>query len=410
MSKNRHTKQKSYVRLTLVERKEIQDSLSKRGSCTLRSLADVLSRSISTVYDEVKRNRIVAKGPHKGQVLDVLPEDVCRRLKGWPFVCNGCKYFYYHCRKPLQLEYRAFSADRQVHAVLASSREGIDSTREDFEYIWSCTKDGISRGLSPEQIILAYALCVAPSTLYRWIDTYADTGLCNLHLRRQVKYKKRVHVCAPKSTSHGPERSYKAFLELDKEIQSAVCEMDTVIGRIHDKACLLTLYLRPCKFQLVFLIPSKTTEEVAHMFDELERLLGRAYFLRLFGYVLTDNGVEFSNHTLLERSALDAYTNRMKLYFCDVRQSQQKGACEKNHVEIRKALPKGTSFEGLTQRQCALLMSHINSEPRPSLGGLSAIQMFKFAYKDAADALLLGLGIEEVDKDHLNLTESLLQR
>lgn len=33
MSKNRHTKQKHYVRLSLVERKETQESLNKRAIC-----------------------------------------------------------------------------------------------------------------------------------------------------------------------------------------------------------------------------------------------------------------------------------------------------------------------------------------------------------------------------------------
>lgn len=61
-------------------------------------------------------------------------------------------------------------------------------------------------------------------------------------------------------------------------------------------------------------------------------------------------------------------------------------------------LPKRTSFERLTKRQCAVLMSHINSKPRPSLGGLCAIQLFQYAYKDAAKVLLSGLGIEETVK------------
>lgn len=71
-------------------------------------------------------------------------------------------------------------------------------------------------------------------------------------------------------------------------------------------------------------------------------------------------------------------------------------------------LPKRTSFERLTKRQCAVLMSHISSKPRPSLGGLCAIQLFQYAHKDTAKALLSRLGIEEVDKDSLNLTKDLL--
>ena len=80
MSKNRYAKQKHYVRLSLVERKEIQESLNKRSTCSLHSLADALQRSCSTVYDEVKRNRSFAKGSHKGQVVEELSENVCEKL------------------------------------------------------------------------------------------------------------------------------------------------------------------------------------------------------------------------------------------------------------------------------------------------------------------------------------------
>ena len=72
--------------------------------------------------------------------------------------------------------------------------------------------------------------------------------------------------------------------------------------------------------------------------------------------------------------------------------------------------PKRTSFERLTERQCTVLMSHINSEPRPSLEGLCTIQLFQYTYKDAAKMLLSGLGIEEVDKGSLSLTKDLLTR
>ena len=95
MSKNRYAKQKHYVRLSLVERKEIQESLNKRAICSLHSLADTLQRSCSTVYDEVKRNRSYARGSRKGQVVEHLPEDVCEKLTRWPFVCNSCRYFHY---------------------------------------------------------------------------------------------------------------------------------------------------------------------------------------------------------------------------------------------------------------------------------------------------------------------------
>lgn len=64
----------------------------------------------------------------------------------------------------------------------------------------------------------------------------------------------------------------------------------------------------------------------------------------------------------------------MRLYYCDPRRSDQKGAYEKNHMEIRKMLPKGRgiSFDLLTHEDCELVMSHVNPEPRSSLGWKSS--------------------------------------
>ncbi len=47
-----------------------------------------------------------------------------------------------------------------------------------------------------------------------------------------------------------------------------------------------------------------------------------------------------------------------------------------DRVAIENGLDKRKScrhFDALTGRDCAALMSHINSEPRPSLGGMCAI-------------------------------------
>ena len=298
---------------------------------------------------------------------------------------------------------------RRIRLVLVMGKGGIDKTREQFEHIMGCVKEGLARGLSPEQIVVSYALDVSPATIYRWIEEgYAGTG--NIELRRKVSYKPRKKKAAPRSTSHGAERSYAAFLGLSEEERASACEMDTVIGRVHDSKCLLTLYLRPCKFQLMLLLGGKTAEEAAGALDALEEAVGMDGFGRLFDPILTDNGAEFSDHVLIERSAGDSAARRARVFCCDVRQSQQKGSCERNHVELRKVLPKGASFDGLTRADCALLMSHVNSEPRPSLAGLSPIRMFRLAYGGLAERLLDALGVEEIGPGELNLTPSLLAR
>ena len=187
--------------------------------------------------------------------------------------------------------------------------------------------------------------------------------------------------------------------------RAAACEMDTVVGLKSDRQCLLTLYLRAFRFQLALPMPDKTAASTESALDMLEKAAPRA-FARLFSLVLTDNGVEFSDCAGIERSALDPSAKRCSVYYCDVRQSQQKGGCERNHVELRKLLPKGRgiSFDRLGGRDCAALMSQLNSEPRPSLGGMCAIDMLLAALGGDGRDLLDALGVEKVAFDSLGMT------
>jgi IS30 family transposase len=58
--------------------------------------------------------------------------------------------------------------------------------------------------------------------------------------------------------------------------------------------------------------------------------------------------------------------------------SWQKPHCEKNHEYIRKICPKTiTTFDRLTQEDVNLMMSHINSTCRESLGGLTPFTLAK---------------------------------
>ena len=118
------------------------------------------------------------------------------------------------------------------------------------------------------------------------------------------------------------------------------------------------------------------------------------------------------NADAIERSALPGRARRLSLFYCDPGQSQQKGGCERNHVDLRKLLPKGRgiSFDALERADTAVVMSQLNSEPRPSLGGLSPIRMLLAARGADGAALLDLLGIEEIPYEGLDLTPNAVSR
>ena len=130
-----------------------------------------------------------------------------------------------------------------------------------------------------------------------------------------MSYKPRSKKRAVVPTAHGETRAYAAFTALGGEVAASACEMDTVIGSKLDRQCILTLYLRPSKFQLALLLREKTSDEVVQKIDMLEKLLGKASFIRLFGLILTDNGTEFYQYRRIERSTLGA-VKRTRVYYC----------------------------------------------------------------------------------------------
>ena len=395
---------RSYDRIDKADREAIQNGLGKRKGC--REIARSIGRSPAAVTEEVKRHRTWKDGERRGEIVPEDPEGVsCSHLRRWPWTCNGCMAYSRKCGRRQRMEYKASLAQAASEKTRSESRRGINRREEDFERIAFEIRSDILDGKSPEQICLAKPhLGLAPSTLYRWAER-GYFSMSPMDFRRRVGYRPRKGQSERRPTSHGEERSYAAFCALPEEQRARACEMDTVLGKARDEQCLLTLFLRPCKVQPVLLLPKKASGAVASALDSLERAMGKHPFKRLFGIILTDNGVEFADTAAIEASALGGDA-RCKVYYCDVRASQQKGACERNHVELRKMLPKrrGISFDELTERDCSFVMSHVNSQPRPSLMGLSPLGMLRAADAQAHDALGAALGMEEIPFDELALT------
>lgn len=259
--------------------------------------------------------------------------------------------------------YSARRAQEAADAELSASRSGIDETEEGAAAKLAAIRDGLARGLSPQQIA-ATTPGLSASTVYRWVDAGYD-GMTNMELRRKVGYRPRSRRAPKRATSHSARRSHASFLALGEDACAAAWEMDTVEGSRGDSARLLTLLHRPSRFQLALPLPDGTCASVLAALSSLRGVLGEDGARRAFGAVLTDNGSEFADEGAVA-ALLGERDGETRLFYCDPRQSQQKGACEKNHVEIRKLLPKGAGarFDRLTAADCALLMSQVNSEPR----------------------------------------------
>ena len=96
---------------------------------------------------------------------------------------------------------------------------------------------------------------------------------------------------------------------------------------------------------------------------------------------------------------------KSRIYYCDPGASWQKPGCEKNHEYIRKILPKGSSFDELSQADINKMMWHINSAARESLNGQTPFTLGKLLIqKEAFDAF----GLRKIKPDNVFLTPELL--
>lgn len=104
---------------------------------------------------------------------------------------------------------------------------------------------------------------------------------------------------------------------------------------------------------------------------------------------------------------MDAENNqRTQLFYCDPSAPYQKGAAENNHEFIRRILPKGSSFDDLTQDKINLMMNHINSYHKANLGNQSPYEMFCLFYgMDILDVL----GATLISPNDITLRPTLLK-
>jgi IS30 family transposase len=86
--------------------------------------------------------------------------------------------------------------------------------------------------------------------------------------------------------------------------------------------------------------------------------------------VTADNGKAFSGHKGLAQSL------GCDIYFVHPYHSWERGLNEHTNGLIRQYLPKGTSFEGLTQRQLDRIVEKINNRPRKALGYRTPNEVF----------------------------------
>ena len=382
-----------YKHLTLSDRNDIQLGL-ERGE-TFKAIGQLILKDPTTVSKEVKRNRQVRES-----TCHNLP---CPLLDKATFVCNGCPKRRQNCGFK-KIFYLAKQAQKQYEQTLVESREGTPLNSKTFWDMDKVISDGVKKGQHIYHILKTHNLYVSSSTVYRHIRK-GYLSIAPIDLAKAVKFKERrksklpsIPKEAKKGRSYEDFQNYLALNQLDSWL-----EMDTVMGRMGGKV-LLTFNLSFCNFIFARLLDNKTALEVTKHLYKIKNTLHQADkdFFQLFPVILTDNGGEFARVDDIEMDV----RGESKLFFCDPNRSDQKGRIEKNHTLIRDILPKGTSFDNLTQEDINLVCSHVNSVKRAALNGKSSYELFAFTYGEEIPKLL---GISKIPAEDVCQSSKLLQ-
>ena len=328
-----------------------------------------------------------------------------------PYVCNTCKHRKL-CIKDKYV-YTAAYADAAVCRRRSDSRRGIRLNAEQKEFVDQLVTRLVKKGQPLTHIYAEHEaeMPISLRSLYNYIDA-GELTIKNIDLRRKTGYRSRKKKVKEFSKGFANQayregRTYEDFECFMKHSGLSVVEMDTVKGVRARGKRLLTMIFRDNSIMLMFLLPDGKAESVKRVFDFLERGLGLERFVRLFPVFLTDNGSEFKRPGDLEFT--EDFIIRTDVFYCDPMASWQKPHIEKNHEFIRYVIPRGKSLNPYEQEDITLLMNHINSTRRPSLGNKAPYELINEEDEDMW-ALFELLKMDLIPPDEVHLMPDLLVR
>lgn len=319
----------SYTHFTQKERKYLQQLLSENVS--MRKIAAILERNVSSVSREIHRNKAKYK-PHG------KPDN---------------KYWYNHWR----------ANNLYIRRRREKARAALTPGTEEWNYIVS----GLENFWSPAAIVGRWhkqfpnkkPLCV--STIYRYIRKGKFPKItAKTNLRRRGK---RMLPRNSRYNSIQPDRIIPQWPdEIRERMRIGDWEGDTVYGGV-GKGLLVTLVDRKSRFLRMGLLKSRDAKETRNVIKKL-----------LYGLpvksVSLDNGSEFSEFRKLEEDLSTL------VYFAEPHKPWQRGTNENTNDIVRFFFPKGFDFRSVTDRDIQSVEDLINNRPRKCLDWKTPAEIF----------------------------------
>lgn len=313
-----------YHQLTEPERYTV--GVLRRQGLGIRAIARMLARAPSTVSREIRRN-------------------ACHATDG---------------------AYRPSKAQERTNGRRRRSRQG--RRHDDSVY---ATVEGLLQDeqWSPEQIASWLAqnrsAQISHMTIYRHVHADARQGGTLRSWLRQGRKRRRKRTFGPEKRGRlqGKPMIDSRPGTVETREEPGHWEGDTVIGSVHERACLLTLVERSSGLGLVAKLPHRTTKAVNRATLRLIRESGLP-----FKTITWDNGTEFHGYKALEQAT------GVRCYFAYPHRPWQRGSNENFNGLLRQYFPKRKSLAKLQQHTCDHITLKLNSRPRKRYGYKTPIE------------------------------------
>jgi transposase, IS30 family len=327
----------SYTHFNAFERGQIQAFLQEGRS--VRAIGRILQRAASSVSREVRRNTV------------------------------GGVYMALHAQ----------------HRYRERRRECRPVRKLDYLPLWTYVLEKLPLCWSPDQVAGRLRLehpndpkmRISHETLYRAL--YVDERLAPMvSYLRQARPKRRKRGQGRTRRCLIPNRTsiHERPLEVLERSRFGDWEGDLLLGK-DQQGAVVSLVARKSLMLLARKVETKQSQEVIAAviaaFEDLPASWART--------VTFDNGSEFYHH--------ERITNElgMATFFADAYAAYQRGCNENINGLIRQYLPKGTTFENLSQLQLDNIVYELNNRPRKTLGYQTPYEVFNANSKTTTVAL-----------------------
>ena len=337
--------ERTYTHLDCTERAVIQVGLEQGQS--LRSIAQSLDRSVSTVSRELHRN-------------------------GWePPSCRKAR----RGRHPIAGGYRAVCGEKRARKLARQPRKARRLVPG--QPLWDEIVSFLQSGNSPEQISATLTRMhpdepqfqISHETIYTAIYAMPRGELRKeiVSLLRQSRKKRRPRTRGEDRRGSIPNMVsiHERPAEVEERLVPGHWEGDLIKGA-RNASAVGTLVERTCLFVTLAKVDNGSAASAEKGFSfvlnriDAQRRLSMTY----------DQGKEMACHEKLSKNT------GIKVYFADPHSPWQRGINENTNGLLRQYLPKGTDLSVFSQEELDQIALKLNARPRKSLGWKCPAEIF----------------------------------